>query len=189
MPFVFLAIPLFLKSVLLPPGEWIDLSYAYSEESVYWPTAAGFELEFESHQYTEQGYFYAANSFATSEHGGTHLDAPIHFAEGMQTTEQIPLERLIGDAIVIDVSGSALQDRDYQAPGPKSQVIPAPTLSLSLTPFSGSTPPKFPVPTGCPGEPVARGIRDDRPTTAGDRALQHGSRRLLGIRRPQCRQS
>ncbi len=45
---------------------------------------------------TPAGYYYAANDFFSSEHGGTHVDAPIHFAQGRQTVDQIPLERLIG---------------------------------------------------------------------------------------------
>lgn len=95
-------------------GRWIDLSYEYSEETIYWPTAAGFQLEINAAGMTDKGYYYAANSFSTAEHGGTHLDAPIHFAEGQWTVEQIPLDRLIGQAVVIDVSAQALADRNYQ---------------------------------------------------------------------------
>ena len=63
---------------------------------------------------TPQGYFYAANTFAAAEHGGTHLDAPIHFAEGRHAVEQIPLDRLVGEAAVVDVSARADDDPDYQ---------------------------------------------------------------------------
>ena len=63
---------------------------------------------------TPGGYYYAANDFATSEHGGTHVDAPIHFAQGHQTVDQIPLERLVGAAVVIDVTEAAARDADYQ---------------------------------------------------------------------------
>jgi kynurenine formamidase len=61
---------------------------------------------------TEAGYFYAANDFAAAEHGGTHLDAPIHFAEGRHATDEIPLGRLIAPAVVIDVAEAS--DPDYQ---------------------------------------------------------------------------
>jgi len=37
---------------------------------------------------TEKGYYYTANSFSTAEHRGTHLDAPIHFAEGRPSVEK-----------------------------------------------------------------------------------------------------
>ena len=26
-------------------GRWVDLSYSYSEETIYWPTADGFQLD------------------------------------------------------------------------------------------------------------------------------------------------
>jgi kynurenine formamidase len=95
-------------------GQWIDLSYDFSSETLYWPTAAeGFRLDTVAVGYTEAGYYYSAFSFCASEHGGTHLDAPIHFAEGRHSVDQLPLERLIGPAVVIDVSEKALQNPDY----------------------------------------------------------------------------
>src|SRR2546430_13401795 len=57
-----------------------------------------------SAQRTPGGYYYAANNFAAAEHGGTHLDAPVHFVEGRHTTDQIPIDQLMGPAVVIDVS-------------------------------------------------------------------------------------
>jgi kynurenine formamidase len=99
-----------------PPGthgELIDLSYPFNEDTIYWPTATEFTLTQVAEGETEGGYYYAANDFAAAEHGGTHLDAPVHFARGGDTADQVPLERLVGDAVVVDVSESALADRDY----------------------------------------------------------------------------
>jgi len=96
-----------------PGGEVIDLTHAYNESTVYWPTAAGFELSTDAEGMTEGGYYYSAYSFSTAEHGGTHLDAPIHFAEGRHTADQIDLERLIAPAVLVDVSDRALEDPDY----------------------------------------------------------------------------
>lgn len=95
-------------------GKWIDLTHDFSEEAIYWPTAEGFKLESVFEGITDKGYFYDANNYSAAEHGGTHIDSPIHFAEGKQTVDQIPLESLIGPAVVIDVSKKALTDRDYQ---------------------------------------------------------------------------
>lgn len=95
-------------------AEWIDMSYAYDENTIFWPTAQPFELEVVSAGISEGGYYYAANNFCLAEHGGTHFDAPIHFAEGSQTVEQVPLQRLIGAAVVVDVSAAAAADPDYQ---------------------------------------------------------------------------
>jgi kynurenine formamidase len=95
-------------------AEWIDMSYAYDESTIFWPTAEPFELEVVSAGTTDAGYYYAANNFCTAEHGGTHLDAPIHFSEGRHSAEQIPVRRLVGVAVVVDVSEAAAADRDYQ---------------------------------------------------------------------------
>lgn len=91
----------------------IDLSHSYSDKTVYWVTAQEFELDTVFKGQTEKGYYYAANNFSTAEHGGTHIDAPIHFAKGGQTVDQIPLENLIGSAIKVSVSSKALNDPDY----------------------------------------------------------------------------
>ena len=96
-------------------GEWVDLSYSYSQETIYWPTAAGFELRVESKGPTDAGYWYEANSFRSAEHGGTHIDAPVHFAKGGNSVDEVPLQRLIGPAAVVDVAAQALADADYQA--------------------------------------------------------------------------
>jgi kynurenine formamidase len=97
-----------------PGGTLVDLSHAYDAKAIFWPTAAPFRLEKVADGITPGGYYYAANDFASSEHGGTHIDSPIHFAEGRQTVDQIPLERLTGTAIVIDVTEAAARNADYQ---------------------------------------------------------------------------
>ncbi|MEC9243043.1 MAG: cyclase family protein [Gemmatimonadota bacterium] len=91
-------------------GRWIDLSYAYSEETLYWPTEDGFQLEELAYGETESGYFYSSYKISTAEHGGTHLDAPIHFSRGGMSAEQIPLDRLIAPAVVVDVAARATPD-------------------------------------------------------------------------------
>lgn len=85
-------------------GEWIDLTHPLSSESVFWPTARPFELRTDFEGYTQKGYYYSAYTFTTAEHGGTHIDAPVHFAEGRHHVDEIPLDRLIGDAVVLDLS-------------------------------------------------------------------------------------
>jgi kynurenine formamidase len=91
----------------------VDLTHEFSEESVYWVTAKEFELDVVAQGETEKGYYYSANNFATAEHGGTHIDAPIHFAKNAQSVDEIPLERLVGEGIKIDVSSKALRNPDY----------------------------------------------------------------------------
>ena len=95
-------------------AQWVDLTHDLSDQSIFWPTAEPFELSVDAEGVTEGGYYYSAYSFCTAEHGGTHIDAPVHFAEGRETVDQIPLDRLIGPAFVIDVTGEAQANRDYQ---------------------------------------------------------------------------
>jgi kynurenine formamidase len=101
-------------SIELPDGALlVDLSHSFDDSTLYWPTApAGFQLDPIAHGQTDAGFFYAAYSFCTPEHGGTHLDAPQHFAEHGATTDAIPLGRLVAPAVVIDMSDDAANDRD-----------------------------------------------------------------------------
>ncbi len=94
-------------------SEIIDLTHEFSEESIYWVTAKEFSMEEVFNGQTENGFYYTANNFSTAEHGGTHIDAPIHFAENRQTVDLIPLKKLIGTGVKIDVSAHALKDPDY----------------------------------------------------------------------------
>lgn len=100
--------------LMLSEARIVDLSHAFDQDTVYWPTAEGFKLTVDSFGVTEKGYFYAANSFASAEHGGTHIDAPIHFYKDHPTVDKIPLDRLIGSGVVVDVSEKCAEDRDYQ---------------------------------------------------------------------------
>jgi len=97
-----------------PPGTIVDLSHTYDASTVFWPTAETYRLDKVADGMTPGGYYYAANNFFSAEHGGTHLDAPVHFAQGAQTVEQVPLERLIGDAYLIDVTAQAAANPDHQ---------------------------------------------------------------------------
>ncbi|MGJ5640587.1 cyclase family protein [Formosa sp. S-31] len=91
----------------------IDLSHPFSESTIYWVTAEEFTLDTVFNGMSDKGYFYAANNFKAAEHGGTHLDAPIHFYKDGQTVDEIPLAHLVGTAIKIDVSSQALKNPDY----------------------------------------------------------------------------
>jgi kynurenine formamidase/ketosteroid isomerase-like protein len=93
----------------------VDLTHAYNADTVFWPAPpTQFKLEQLHFGDTPAGFFYSANRFCLPEHGGTHLDAPIHFARDRETMDRVGLERLIGPVIVIDVSGKAAADRDYR---------------------------------------------------------------------------
>lgn len=97
-----------------PAGQWVDLSHDFSAQTVYWPTSEPFTMETVAEGVTEKGFYYSAYKFCASEHGGTHIDAPLHFAEGRRSVDEIPLAQLIAPAVKIDVSQKAAASRDYQ---------------------------------------------------------------------------
>lgn len=143
------ALVAFIAGIMLsiPPArageEWVDLTHDLAADSVFWPTAEPFRLDTDAEGMTEGGWYYSAYSFSAAEHGGTHIDAPVHFAKGAHTVDAIPLERLIGPAVVIDVSAQADADRDHQVSVADLQAwerahgeIPAGSIVLLRTGFS-----------------------------------------------------
>lgn len=99
---------------MINPSKVIDLTYSFGDQTIYWPTAKPFDWQKESWGVSPGGYWYAAARYAASEHGGTHIDSPIHFGKGQATTDEIPLSRLIGPAVVIDISQACEKDPDYR---------------------------------------------------------------------------
>lgn len=118
------SIPAALAAALLAPPvpalelddyRLVDLSHAYNEDTLYWPgSASTFEKKQLAYGQTDAGWFYSANAVCTAEHGGTHLDAPLHFAAGGAPTDELPLENLVAPAVVIDVSSEAARNRNYR---------------------------------------------------------------------------
>src|ERR1043166_707111 len=95
--------------------ELVDLTWPFDEHTLYWPTSpTTFKIEQLSYGKTPGGWFYSSNSFCAPEHGGTHLDAPIHFAEHGNTADAIPLAQLVAPAVVIDVADKAAANADYR---------------------------------------------------------------------------
>lgn len=93
----------------------VDLSHAFGPRTLYWPTSpSAFELETLASGQTPAGYFYTAKRLCTPEHGGTHIDAPLHFSEHGRATADIPLDQLIAPAVVIDVTSAAGTTRNYR---------------------------------------------------------------------------
>jgi kynurenine formamidase len=109
------ASPVVDKAAPLDARRIVDLTHPFDEHTVYWPTdTRGFRLDVLAHGHTEGGWFYTANAFCTAEHGGTHMDAPIHFSEHGLAADQVPLAQLIGPAVVIDITPEAAADPNYR---------------------------------------------------------------------------
>lgn len=95
------------------PSKLVDLTYPFNAQTIYWPNASAFEWKPEHWGPREDGHWYAAAHYSASEHGGTHMDAPIHFSQAGHSVDQIPVSQLIAPAVVIDISGQCAANRDY----------------------------------------------------------------------------
>jgi len=100
-------------SEILAQGTWVDLTWDFEESTVYWPTNVPFKHDTVFFGINDKGYFYSSFKYSAEEHGGTHFDAPLHFAQGGRSIEQINVEELTGAAIVIDVTAKSAQNPDY----------------------------------------------------------------------------
>lgn len=97
----------------LPQGRVVDMTHAFGEDTIYWPGNQRFDWRKTAWGPSDAGYWYTAATFAAAEHGGTHIDAPIHFAEGRRALDQIAVDELMGPAIVIDLRAPCERDPDY----------------------------------------------------------------------------
>ena len=98
---------------MLASGRWIDLTWGFDSNTVYWPTNIAFKHDTVFYGINDKGYFYSSFKYSAEEHGGTHFDAPLHFAQGGRSIEKITPQELTGPAIVVDVSTLSAQNRDY----------------------------------------------------------------------------
>ncbi len=103
------------QTIDLARSRVVDLTHTLDAKSLYWPTSpTKFSLERLAFGPTPGGYFYSAYAFSAPEHGGTHLDAPIHFHQGGATADAIDPRRLIGPAVVIDIREQSAANPDYR---------------------------------------------------------------------------
>lgn len=52
--------------------------------------------------FTVDNYGYAVTKLTMGSHSGTHIDAPAHVVNGGKTTMEVPLNTLIGDAVLVE---------------------------------------------------------------------------------------
>jgi len=99
----------------LAKARVVDLTHPFDEKTIYWPNSpSSFKLTKLADGATEGGYYYRMNSFCAPEHGGTHLDAPSHFAKDGWAADQIPLSKLVAPAVLLDISKQSAADPDYR---------------------------------------------------------------------------
>ena len=109
-----LAVTSFLALLGCLSAEWVDMSYNFDNQTIYWPGHTKFTHTLVHKGMTQAGYYYTLYDISGSEHGGSHIDAPIHFYEGRKTLDRVLLNELIGPAVVVNISEKAAKDQDYQ---------------------------------------------------------------------------
>ena len=87
---------------LLETATFVDMTHLMEQGMPYWPTQAAFEAETGDHQ--SKGDMDYWRKITMSEHTGTHIDALSHFIEGAENVDQIPVSRIMGRAVNIDVT-------------------------------------------------------------------------------------
>ena len=102
------------NAFFLVNGELVDMSFPYENNMATWPGTLAYNITL-AHEgpYLKAPYTITFN-MKLSEHSGTHIDAPVHFAKGQPTVDKIPPESLIGEAIVINITEQVMEDPDYQ---------------------------------------------------------------------------
>ncbi|HHT9121164.1 MAG TPA: cyclase family protein, partial [Candidatus Hypogeohydataceae bacterium YC41] len=91
----------------------IDLTYSLSSKNPYWPGESYQPFKYEIIASMETHRVFSGR-YSTPEHLGTHIDAPIHFEPSQPSVDKLPLENLVGPAVVIDVSLKAEGNPDYR---------------------------------------------------------------------------
>ena len=81
----------------------IDISVPVSPRSIVWPGASPPVLE--RRLSMDRGDHVNDTNLTMNVHTGTHLDAPIHFFRNGQGADHYPLERMIGEAWVVEMRG------------------------------------------------------------------------------------
>ena len=118
LPFAYCLLPWLLLGAgcagKQPTSSYLDLTHSFDEQTIYWPNNAPFRWEKSSWGMNPGGYWYSAGTFSAAEHGGTHIDAPIHFGKDRLTVDAIPLDRLTGPAVAIDVRSAVQANPDYE---------------------------------------------------------------------------
>jgi len=84
-------------------GEVIDISRALGPDTPVWPGDPPVAVEPVAR--VERGDVAAVSRLTLSTHAGTHVDPPAHFVPGGATVDILPLDVLVGPAVVVDVSG------------------------------------------------------------------------------------
>ncbi|XP_030757664.1 uncharacterized protein LOC115883440 [Sitophilus oryzae] len=93
--------------------EFVDLTWEFNNETIYWPGQRPFEYTHEVGS-TERGYWYSVKEFCAAEHGGTHFDAPYHFNKNGWKVSEVPEYRLFSHGAAIELNKTELAVEDLE---------------------------------------------------------------------------
>jgi arylformamidase len=82
-------------------SQLVDLSLPLTHEMPRFPGSPPVSVV-DDQRFEETGC--RTSLLVVGSHTGTHLDAPAHFVEAGETVDAMPLERCIGEALVLDLS-------------------------------------------------------------------------------------
>ena len=86
----------------------VDLTHTLSPQSPVFPALPVFKVETPFATHEANGV--SINRYTTSDHCGTHLDAPYHVSSNGLCTDQIPLQSLVAPISVINIGDKARKD-------------------------------------------------------------------------------
>ena len=101
-----------LTQLLSEKMHFIDLTHALSVDAPFWPSTASSPFRHDTLRAHPSGAP-AMAAYATPEHFGTHIDAPIHSGDHLLSVDQLMADDLFGQAAVIDVSVQCQDNPDY----------------------------------------------------------------------------
>ena len=90
-----------------------DVSVPITNSMPVWPSDPPVTLTPKAHVASGGSHTIRVTGIEMGSHTGTHIDAPWHFVEGGRKLNEIPLDRLIGPALVVEVRDSASIDRSH----------------------------------------------------------------------------
>jgi kynurenine formamidase len=95
-------------SPAFPSGTVVDLTYAFNDSSVYWPTAAQeFTLTPEFEGTTDAGYYYSAYAFSAFEAHQILFEDGIAGFENLANLDQLPPQGFHVLALPMKIEGGS----------------------------------------------------------------------------------
>ncbi|CAC5364810.1 unnamed protein product [Mytilus coruscus] len=94
----------------------VDLSHVHGPEPFTAPFFPQYNFTIVNRSYSPflGGNWFESNYIGTSEHSGTHIDAPSHFYRNRKRMHEIPLEKLYGPGVIIDIRRQVSRNVNYR---------------------------------------------------------------------------